>query len=109
MSSSLSFEKVDECLYRNPSSGKYYALVKIRGKQIKQNIRTDHLPEARRKLRDFKNDQARIDPEAGRITVEALCNRFTASMAAQAAKTVKRSRTSSNGSAPNGNASRAAK
>jgi hypothetical protein len=65
-------------------------LVKIRGKQIKQKLKARDMIEARRKLRDFKNDQARIDPEAGRITVDALCDRFTSSMSAQAAKTIKR-------------------
>lgn len=38
MSSSLSFEKVGESLYRNPASGTYYALLKIRGKQIKRSL-----------------------------------------------------------------------
>jgi integrase len=90
MGTNQSFEKVGECLYRNPSSGSYYALVKIRGKQIKRSLDTDSLPEARRKLRDFKNEQAQIDPEAGRVTVDSLCDRFTASMASQAAKTIKR-------------------
>lgn len=90
MSKSPLFEKIGECLYRNPSSGTYYALVKIRGKQIKRTLKTTNLPEARRKLRDFKNEQARIDPEAGRVTVDALCDRFTAAMSAQAPKTIKR-------------------
>jgi integrase len=90
MSTSPLFEKVGECLYRNPSSRSYYALVKIRGKQIKRSLDTDSLPEARRKLRDFKNEQARIDLEAGRVTVDALCDHFTAAMSAQAPKTIKR-------------------
>jgi integrase len=90
MGTNQSFEKVGECLYRNPSSGKYYALVKIRGKQIKQSLKTANLPEARRKLTDFKNDQARIDPEAGRLTVTALCDRFAAASAHQAARTARR-------------------
>jgi hypothetical protein len=77
MGTNQSLEKVGECLYRNPSSGSYYALVKIRGKQIKQSLKTDNLPEARRKLRDFKTEYTKIDPEAGRITVEvrSLCRR----------------------------------
>ena len=40
MSSSTSFEKAGECLYRNPSSQQYYALLKIRGKQIKRSLKT---------------------------------------------------------------------
>jgi len=90
MGTNQSFEKVGECLYRNPSSGSYYALVKIRGKQIKQKLKAHDLAEARRKLRDFKAEREKIDPEAGRITVDALCDRFTAAMCSQAPKTIKR-------------------
>jgi integrase len=42
--SSSSFEKVAECLYRNPSSRTYYALVKVRGKQFKQSLRPRTCP-----------------------------------------------------------------
>ena len=54
MSASSSFEKVGECLYRNPSSGTYFARVKLRGKEIKQTLKTKNLATARRKLKDFK-------------------------------------------------------
>jgi hypothetical protein len=49
MGTSPSFEKVGECLYRNPASGTYYALVKVRGKQIKSSLKPKNLLEARRK------------------------------------------------------------
>jgi integrase len=90
MATSSSFEKVGECLYRNPSSEGYYALVKIRGKQIKRSLGTKVLPEARRKLRDFKSDLARMDPEAGRITLGSLCDRYFATVQHQSPKTVRR-------------------
>ena len=90
MSSSPSFEKVGECLYRNPSSGKYYALVKVRGKQIKRSLDADNLPTARRKLKDFKRELERIDPDAGRLDVEELCNRYLATITHQAPKTIRR-------------------
>jgi hypothetical protein len=64
MSSSSSLEKVGERLYRSPSSQQYYALLKIRGKQIKRSLKTNNLPEARRKLKDFRRDQERIDSTA---------------------------------------------
>ena len=51
MSASSSFEKVGECLYRNPSSGTYFAREKLRGKEIKHDQQS---AEARRKLKDFK-------------------------------------------------------
>jgi hypothetical protein len=67
MSVSPSFEKAGECLYRNPSSGTYFARVKLRGKEIKQSLETTNLATARRKLKDFKAKLERTDPEAGRV------------------------------------------
>ena len=90
MGNTLSFEKVGECLYRNPSSGSYYALLKIRGKQIKRKLDAKTLTIARRKLKDFRNEQEQIDPEAGRITVENLCERYLATVGHQAPRTVRR-------------------
>lgn len=84
------FKKVGECLYKNPSSHRYYALLKIRGKQIKRCLKTDDLPEARRKLRDLRHDLAKIDPLAGRITVAGLCDRQLETIQHQAAKTIQR-------------------
>lgn len=76
MGTSSSFEKVGECLYRNPSSGTYYALVKVRGKQIKSSLETKNLPEARRKLKDFKADLERIDTSLGKITLSQLADKY---------------------------------
>jgi integrase len=76
MSASPSFEKVGECLYRNPASGTYFARVKLRGKEIKRTLGTSNLLIARRKLKDFKRDVERLDVEAGRITLKELADRF---------------------------------
>lgn len=65
-------------------------MVKIRGKQIKRSLRTKHLAEARRKLRDFKADLERMDPEAGRITVGGLCDRYVSTVQHQSPKTIRR-------------------
>jgi hypothetical protein len=62
------FKRIGETLYRYSSSQRYYAILKIRGKQIKRCLKTSHLPEARRKLRDFKSQLTRIDPFAARET-----------------------------------------
>jgi hypothetical protein len=62
MSAKASFEKIVECLYRNSSSGPYYALVKLRGKQHKQSLKTTDLPEAKRKLKNFRRDLERTIP-----------------------------------------------
>jgi hypothetical protein len=56
MDTVTTFKKAGECLYCNPRSGTYFALVKVKGKQFKQSLRTDNLPEARCKLADFKRD-----------------------------------------------------
>jgi integrase len=76
MSASPSFEKVGECLYRTPSSGTYFARVKVRGKEIRQSLETNNLPVARRKLKDFKVKLERTDPSAGRITLADLADKF---------------------------------
>lgn len=53
MGNNVTFEKVGECLYRNPSSETYYAVVKVKvkGKQYKSSLQTDNLVIARRKPR----------------------------------------------------------
>ncbi|HEY6675654.1 MAG TPA: tyrosine-type recombinase/integrase [Terrimicrobium sp.] len=76
MSASPSFEKVGECLYRNPSSGTYFARVKLRGKEIKQTLKTKNLATARRKLKDFKRDLENLDLDAEQITLKELADKF---------------------------------
>lgn len=83
MGTSLLFVKVGECLYRNPASGTYYAPVKVRGKQFKSSFKTDDLAEAHRKQKDYRNDIGRVDPDAGKITVEALADRYLATVESQ--------------------------
>jgi len=92
MTGQTPFKKVGECLYRNPASLQYYALVKIKGKQIKRSLGTDNLAEARRNLRTFKTDQALIDPLAGKLTVDGLCDRQLETIKNQAPKTLGRKR-----------------
>jgi len=76
MSTSESFEKAGECLYRNPSSGTYFAILKVRGKQIKKTLKTQSLPEARRKLKDFKASATQIDHRAARNTLAHYADVF---------------------------------
>ena len=59
----------------SPSSGTYYALVKIRGKQIKASLQTKNLVEARRKLKTKRKELELIDPEQGKITLVELCDK----------------------------------
>ncbi len=76
MSKAIPFEKVGECLYRNPSSGSYYAIIKKSGKQIKRSLETDNLPEARRKLRVFRTDAETLDLGSRKLTLEKLADRY---------------------------------
>ena len=47
---------------RDPAGKKLYALVVARGKQFKSSLKINNLAEARRKLKDYRNDMGRIDP-----------------------------------------------
>lgn len=67
-------------------------MVKVRGKQIKRSLGTHVLSEARRKLRDFKGDLARMDPAAGRVTLATLCDRYLETVGHQSPKTIRRKR-----------------
>lgn len=89
MGEGSSFEKVGECLYRNSSSGTYYALVKVRGKQIKRSLRTEVLAEARRKLRDFKADIGRIDHSKSKNTLAHYADAYFASCQSRSPKALK--------------------
>ena len=51
---------------QNPTSLKYYALIKIRGKQIKRSLKSDNLAHARHALRDVRCNQEGFDLTAGR-------------------------------------------
>lgn len=52
--------KVAENLYRNPSNGNYLALVKVRGKQKKQSLKTTDRAIANRRLADFREKAKRL-------------------------------------------------
>lgn len=88
MSSSSSFEKIGECLYRNASSGTYFALVKRQGKQIRRSLETGQLREARRKLSDFKKDIERIDIGSSRTSLAMMVARYQATLGSQSRKTL---------------------
>ena len=85
--SNATFEKKGECLYLNPSSGTYYAVVKIRGKQIKASLKTKNKQEARRKLKIKRKELESIDPEQGKITLQALCDKYLGTIKNQADST----------------------
>lgn len=55
-----SFKWVAECLYRHPNTGKYYALVKKNGKQIRRSLKTTNRQLADRRLADFRSKIGRL-------------------------------------------------
>lgn len=57
------FKRVSENLFRVPN-GRYYALVKVGGKQIKKSLRTTDRKLAERRLKDFLGKASSINPSA---------------------------------------------
>ena len=83
------FQKVGECLYRY-SNGVYYGRIRVEGKEIKRSLQTTDRELARRKLADFRKEQRQIDRSAGKLTLDALCDRYLQTVQRQKPKTVKR-------------------
>ena len=59
------FTKIAECLYRNASSGTYYALVKRSGKQFRKSLKTTDPALAKRRLVDYRAKVARLAEDTG--------------------------------------------
>jgi integrase len=83
------FQKVGECLYRY-SNGVYYGRIRVEGKEIKRSLQTTDRELARRKLADFRQEQRQIDRSAGKLTLDALCDRYLQMVQRQKPKTVER-------------------
>jgi len=68
------YVRVAECLYRSSSSGKYYALFKRSGKQIRKSLRTQDRKLAERRLKELKGNLGLVDPssESRKIHFEEL-------------------------------------
>jgi len=78
------FQKVAECLYRNSSSGVYYALVKRGGKQHRRSLRTKDRKVADRFLSDFRQKVGRLSKtsSASHVTFRDLAERWLETMRA---------------------------
>lgn len=72
------FRKVAECLYRNESSGIYYALVKRAGKQFRRSLKTTDRKLAERKLAEFRGKVALLSQtaSASRFTFDDVAKRW---------------------------------
>jgi integrase len=73
------WKRIGPCLVRY-KAGKYYALVKRRGKQIRYCLKTTDLELARRRLTDYLADLQKLDLEIGRLTLDGLKERFYATL-----------------------------
>lgn len=70
------WRKAGECLYLYVPSGKYYARAKVRGKLKTESLKTGDLALAKRKLRKWRDDQDKLDPNAEAITLEGLAEHY---------------------------------
>lgn len=75
---SSSLRRVGECLYRNESSGIYYALVKRSGKQYRRSLKTKDRRLAERKLSDLRNKvgQLSLTASPSQITFASIAARW---------------------------------
>ena len=84
------FEKIRgvECLYRYRPNGHYYARFAINGKEVRRSLRTTDRDLAKRELLRVQRETTVLDPGADKITLASLCDRYLATIAHQASKTV---------------------
>ena len=57
--------RVGQCLYRSAQSGRYYAIVKCAGRQIKKSLKTCDRALAKRRLVELKGKVSRLSGDAG--------------------------------------------
>ena len=69
--------KVAECLYRN-AHGTYFALLKVRGRQIKRSLKTTDAALARRRLSELRTKARGLAGEERAMTFEQLAERWRA-------------------------------
>jgi integrase len=69
------WKKVGPCLYRF-RQGTYYALLKRKGKQIRQSLKTTDLELARRELRKFVEKNETLDRAGGRQSIDEFAKRY---------------------------------
>lgn len=70
-----SLKRVSEGLYRNASSGAYFAHFRVGGHVVKENLKTTDLALAKRKLRDLRAERESLDPKAGKQTLREITER----------------------------------
>lgn len=83
------FRKVGPCLYRY-RNGTYYGRFKSGGKEIRCSLETTDRKLAERNLARKKEEQSGVDHSRGKLTLEALCDRYLKTVQHQKPKTVER-------------------
>jgi integrase len=83
------FRKVGPCLYRY-KNGTYYARFKSGGKEIRCSLETADRKLAERHLARKKEEQSQIDRAQGKLTLEALSDRYLKTVRHQKPKTIER-------------------
>jgi integrase len=79
MKAAQTLSKVAECLYRN-DHGTYFALLKVRGKQIKRSLKTADSALAKRRLAEFRIKANGLAGEERGMTFDHLAERWLAYM-----------------------------
>ena len=77
MKDTHTLSKVAECLYRN-GHGTYFALLKLRGKQIKRSLKTEDSALARRRLAELRTKAHGLAGEERGMTFDHLAERWLA-------------------------------
>lgn len=72
------FQRVGECLYRNASTGNYYAFLKSGSKQFRRSLKTKDFVMAKRRLAETRAKLGRVSdgPESLNIRFEELAKRW---------------------------------
>ena len=81
------FERVAECLYRYSTTGTYFALLKVRGKQTRVNLQTRDLATAKRKRDAEKNKLSKTDHDKRNCTLRECVETYLEGKSQLASKT----------------------
>lgn len=71
------FNRVAECLYRIHTGG-YYALIKVRGKQIKRSLRTNDQALAKRRLKELREKATGLILDRKKVDFKTVAERWLA-------------------------------
>src|SRR5262245_3519013 len=76
------YVRVGHCLYR-AQDNTYHFKGQIRGNEFTRSLRTTDRALAQRRAADFRREQERLDPNAGKVTLAALVELYRVSLRSQ--------------------------